>query len=99
MTTKLNLDDREPAAHDRRLTRRRKEDPSEKNLFVEIVKLAFPILLAAGIAYLTAQGQIETRIAVVEAKEQAHWEEIQRTLLRLDAWITRQEDAQRRPTK
>lgn len=80
-----DLDDDEPT--ERRPERRRRSDQS---LAAEIAKILIPILLAWGIAYVTAQNTVATEVAVVKERENAHFEEIQRTLTRIDQWITRQ---------
>lgn len=85
----LNLNDYSEAVTDERNGRRRRSDSN--SILAEAAKFLIPVLLAWGVSYLTAQGAVATEVAVVKATEQAHFDEIQRTLRRLDEWITRQE--------
>lgn len=100
MTTRLNLNDEDDSSsQDRRRLRRRADDNRPTSLAIEILKLVFPVLLAWGVSYMTSRSEAveaaQREIAVVKNTEQLHFEEIQRTLSRLDAWITEQERAQR----
>src|SRR5947207_1795112 len=69
--------------------------PPAPNVPLEVAKFVFPILLAWGLAVYTARSeaaeQVKTEVAVIKATEQTHFEEIQRTLNRVDQWIARQE--------
>lgn len=105
MTTRLNLNDDESQPDRRRATvqRRQAEPTSPTAIIIELMKLVFPVLLAWGVAYMTSRSEAveaaKTEIAVVKNTEQLHFDEIQRTLHRLDEWITRQEDEKRRGPK
>lgn len=75
---------------DQRIIRHRRRN-DETSIAAEIAKVVIPVLLAWGIAYITAQSTVATEVAVVRATENAHFEEIQRTLKRLDDWISQQQ--------
>lgn len=61
----------------------------------ELAKFLIPILLAWGLSIYTAREEassaVKTEVAVIKATEQTHFEEIQRTLRRIDEWMARQE--------
>jgi hypothetical protein len=67
--------------------------------FADLARMVFPLLLAWGLAVWTARTEahdtVAVEIAVVKATEQSHFEEIQRTLHRLDDWIVRNEQTNR----
>lgn len=69
------------------------------SLALEIAKIVFPILLAAGISYLTAvstaQGKVDTEIAVLRTTEELHFQETQRALKVIQDWIIREEERRR----
>ena len=93
MPTSLNLnEDGEPITERRRARGRRQDDNRAASLVYEFAKVVFPTLLAIGIGYCTAVDAAKTEIAVVKEREGAHFEEIQRTLRRIDEWISRQEN-------
>ncbi len=75
---------------DERSYNRRRDD-----VLWEIAKALCPILIAWGLAVYTSRTEaadvVKTKVAVLEATEQSHFDEIQRTLKRLDDWIARQE--------
>lgn len=75
------------------------QPPRRDSIPTEIAKIAFPILLAAGISYWTAQSaaqaRIDTEIAVIKEREGLHFQEIQRRLEDLNTAVA-QAQAQRR---
>lgn len=89
--TQLDLDEDASPGNRRHWTRRQEEAPQGTGLGLELLKLVIPILLAWGVAHVTATGAIATEVAVIKATEQNHFEEIQRTLRRMDEYIARQE--------
>lgn len=76
---------------DRDQRRRASDNVLGNSLIWELAKLILPLVIAWFIAWSTATNTVATEVAVVKEREQAHFEEIQRTLNRIDAWITRQE--------
>lgn len=82
----LHLDEEDPEQR-----RRQSDNVLGNSLGWELAKMVLPLLIAWFIAWTTAQNTVATEVAVVKATEQAHFEEIQRTLKRVDDWITRQE--------
>ena len=51
----------------------------------EVVRWAFGMILAAVVAYFTAIGSISERVAVVETKENLHFEELKSSLAEIKA--------------
>jgi hypothetical protein len=68
---------------------------TERELLVETAKILLPVLLAWFLAVYTARGaareQVERDLAIVKTTEQLHFEEIQRSLQRINTWIDKQE--------
>lgn len=52
-------------------------------------------VVAGLVAYFTAMGSVQTSVAVVDSREQQHFEEVQRTLQRIERAVERLE--QREP--
>ena len=73
------------------------EDEKKSSALAEIAKILFPILLAWGISYLTAQSAAEQKVnadlAVIRNTEELHFQEIQRRLDEANAWLLRIEAA------
>lgn len=43
------------------------------------------MVVAGIVAYLTAMGAMQKQIAIIDTREQTRWEEVQRTLTRMEA--------------
>lgn len=59
----------------------------------ELVRYALGLGLAAVVAYFTAIGALQERVSKVETLEQSHFEETQRSLLRIERTMERLESA------
>lgn len=75
------------------------EEKKGSSVWAEIAKIVFPVLLAWGISYITAQNAAEQRVnadlAVIRNTEELHFQEIQRRLDEANAWLLRIEAARK----
>jgi len=73
----------------------------DNNFWLEVVKIVLPVVLAAIMAAIVsraeAQERVRTEVAVLKAVQDAHFQEIQRVLARIEAWMARQEEKGRQP--
>ncbi|SRR6266498_1278674 len=77
---------------------RRSRDRND-TITLEIAKIVIPVLLAWGLAIYTARTEaaeaVKTEVAIIKTTEQTHFDEIQRTLQRIDEWMIRQEEKEK----
>ena len=57
----------------------------------EIIRYVIGLGLAAIVAYFTALGSVQTSVAVIDSREQQHFDEIQRGLQRIERAVERLE--------
>lgn len=88
--TPLNIEGQDRANPDRRHWRRRNQERPNP-VVLRVAEMLIPILLAWGVAHLTAANAVQTEVAVIKAVQQSQFEEIQRYLKRFDDWIARQD--------
>jgi hypothetical protein len=60
----------------------------------ELLRYALGLVLAGLVAYFTAIGSVQTSVAVIDSREQQHFEEVQRTLQRIERAVERLEQKQ-----
>lgn len=62
--------------------------PFANGKVVEFVKWALGVVVMVLVAYYTSLGTINERVTAVETREQAHFEEVMRSLERIEKQVT-----------
>lgn len=74
---------------------RRRQSDGGRGWANDIAKILIPILISAGVASYLARGeaseQVAKEVAVIKATEANHFDELQRSLRRIEEWMARQE--------